>query len=98
MVDVAHLDRLRHAFTRLLTELGPIWPKQDLDYVSDEVGHGEYGDALENLVAIGLRNGKGFRPPHVKQIEALAAAMEMGDSHFLTQLRDVMRQDAALPR
>jgi hypothetical protein len=91
MIDPAHFDRVRRIFTSLLEELGQVWARQDIAYVSDEVTHGEYGDALENLIAIGLRNGKGFVPPQVAQIEALAAAMDMGGSPFLMQLKDAAR-------
>jgi hypothetical protein len=99
MVDLAHADRLQRAFASLLESLARRWLKQDVDCVSDEVAHGEYGDALENLVAIGLRNGKGFDPSQARQIEALAAAMQMTDSPFLTQPSDATRnRDAALPR
>ncbi|MGH6678525.1 MAG: hypothetical protein ACREDL_06245 [Bradyrhizobium sp.] len=99
MVDPAHFDRIHRTFTSLLEELGQVWAKQDVAYVSDEVAHGEYGDALENLIAIGLRNGKGFVPPQVEQIEALAAAMDMRDSPFLMQLKDAARNKRkAVPR
>jgi hypothetical protein len=99
MKDLARADRVRRAFTRLLEALAHQWPKQDVEYVSDEVAHGEYGDALENLVAIGLRNGKGFDAAQARQIEALAAAMEMTDSPFVTRLMDATRnKDAARPR
>lgn len=96
-MDLAHSHRVERAFTELLGELGRFWPKQDVDYVSEEVGHGEYGDALENLIALGLRNSKGFDASHVKQIEALAADMKMTDSPFLMQLRSTTKR-AALPR
>lgn len=96
-MDLAHSDYLQRAFTSLLGEFGHLWPKQDVDYVSDEVGHGEYGDALENLIAIGLRNSQGFGPSQLQQIEALAAAMGMTDAPLLTRLRSTAK-DAALPR
>ena len=88
MVEPAHHDRLRQAFARLFQDLSATWPTQDLDYVREEVGHGEYGDALENLIALGLQNGKGFSPDHARQVEAMAAAMRMEDSSFLAQLRE----------
>lgn len=96
-MDFAHSHRVERAFTDLLGELGGFWPKQDVHYVSEEVGHGEYGDALENLIALGLRNGNGFDPSHVKQIEALAKDMKMTDSPFLMQLRSTTKR-AAPPR
>jgi hypothetical protein len=99
MVNPAHFERVHRTFTSLLEELGQVWAKQDVAYVSDEVAYGEYGDALENLIAIGLRNGKGFVPSQVEQIEALAAAMGMGDSPFLMQLKNTTRNKReAVPR
>jgi len=84
---LAHYDRLQQAFDNLLKDLSTVWPKQDLDYVCEEVGHGEYSDALENLIALGLRNSVGFSPAQARQAEALAVAMGMETSSFLTQLR-----------
>ena len=99
MVDPAHFERVHRTFTSLLEELGQVWAQQDVAYVSDEVAHGEYGDALENLLASGLRNGKGFVPSQVEQIEALAASMDMGRSPFLLQLKDAARDKReAAPR
>ena len=91
MADLAHYGRLERAFGDLLQELSATWPKQDLEYVREEVGHGECGDALENLIALGLRNGAGFSPDQARQVEALAAAMGMEDSAFLARLRGMGR-------
>ncbi len=87
MPDLSHYDRLREAFDSLLHELAVTWPANDIEYVRDEVGYGEYGDALENLIALGLRSGFGFSPEQAQQVEAMAAAMEMTDSSLL-QLRE----------
>lgn len=87
MADFAHLDRLRQNFTSLLRTLAATWPEQDIAYVREEIGHGEFGDALENLIALGLRNGQGFSLDHERRIEDLAAAMGMTESPFLVQLR-----------
>ncbi len=94
MADLAHYNRLQQIFDGLLQDLSTVWLKQDLDYVREELEHGEYGDALENLVALGLHNGMGFDPDQAQQIEALAAAMGVEDSPFLVQLRKAGRQDA----
>ncbi|MBN9560050.1 MAG: hypothetical protein J0H14_04885 [Alphaproteobacteria bacterium] len=87
MIDHAHPDQLHQLFTSLLHELSAAWPKQDLEYVLEEIDHGEYEDALENLIALGLRNGRGFGPDGTRQVEALAAAMGMENSSFVGQLR-----------
>lgn len=87
MANIEHFNRLTQAFAPLFQDLSAMWPKQDLDYAREEVEHFEFGEALENLIAVGLQNGKGFSPAHVHQIEDLATAMEMTDSPFLLQLR-----------
>ncbi|HEY7575950.1 MAG TPA: hypothetical protein VH855_00025 [Acetobacteraceae bacterium] len=79
MADPTHLDRLHRAFNSLLQDLSSAW-KQDLDYIRDEIAHAEYGDALENLIALGLRNGNVLSPEQVLRIEDLAAAMQLTNS------------------
>ncbi len=91
MIDLAKLSRLRQTFAALLHDLSATWPEQDVEYVREEVGHSVFGDALENLIAIGLRNGMGFNPDQVQQVQALAAIMAMEDSPFIGQLRRTMR-------
>ena len=92
MAGLSHYDRLCDGFDHLLRDLAATWPATDIAYVREEVGYGEYGDALENLIALGLRSGRGFGPEQARQIEVLAAAMEMKDSSFLVQLREASGQ------
>ena len=96
MADLAHYDRLEQAFDALLQDLLPAWPmEKDVAYVREEVGHGEYGDALENLIAVGLSNGVGFSSSQVQQVEALAVMMDMEASPWLARLREAWRQMGA---
>lgn len=93
MVDLAHFDRLRGGFARLLDDLLPAWPMEDdLKYVLESLDHNEYGEALENLIAVGLHNGVGFSPDQTRQVEVLAAAMEMGESPWMARLRESTTQ------
>ena len=87
MADLEHYNRLSQAFAPLLKDLSTKWAKEDLQYVREEVDHSEFGEALENLIAVGLQNNKGFSPTHIQQIEELAATMDMTNSPFLLQLR-----------
>ena len=89
----AHYDRLQRGFDNLLQDLSTVWPKQDLDYVREETGHGEYSDALENLIAMGLQNGMGLSPDQAGQAEALAVAMGMEASPWLAQLQKATRKE-----
>lgn len=88
MANLDHFHRIVRSFTSLLDELSPSWLKGDIEYVREEVGYDEYGEALENLIALGLRNGCGFTADQAKQVEDLAAAMGLKDSPWLDQLRD----------
>ncbi len=97
MADFPNFDRLRTAFDSLLGDLADTWPTKDIEYVREEVGYGEYGDALENLVALGSRSGNGFGPEQLRQIEALAAAMHMRSSPLLVQLREAAERPTASP-
>ncbi len=63
----------------------------DISYVQDEVGHGEYGDALENLIALGLRNGHGFGVGQARRMEALAMVLGLEGSPWLARLREAGR-------
>ncbi len=87
MANIEHFNCLTQAFARLFQDLSAMWPKQNLNYAREEVEHFEFGEALENLIAVGLQNGKGFSPAHIHQIEDLTTAMEMTDSPLLLQLR-----------
>jgi hypothetical protein len=95
MANPAHLDRLNREFNSLLHDLSSTWPKQDINYIRNEITHAEYGDALENLIALASRNGKAFDSGQVLQIEGLAAAMEMTNSPLLVRLRQEL---ASTPR
>lgn len=89
MADPAHFDRLHEGFAQLLGDLLPVWPMEDdIEYVLESLDHNEYGEALENLIAVGLHNGVGFSPDQARQVEVLAAAMEMGESPWMARLRE----------
>jgi hypothetical protein len=88
MVDFDKFNRVRRAFSDLLCGFSTTWPTQDIEYVEDEINHREFDDALENLIALGLRNGRGFTSDQIRQIEDLAAAINMRDSAWLCRLRD----------
>jgi hypothetical protein len=88
MVDLIKLAKLRQTFADLLDDLALTWPAKGIDYVREIVGHGVYGDALENLIAIELEDGVGLSRDHVRTIEALAAMMEMEDSPWVVRLRE----------
>ena len=69
MADKTYHDKMVGAFSSLLEELPETWPKEDKEFVFEEVGHGEYGDALENLIALGLQDDReGFSLENSKKI------------------------------
>jgi hypothetical protein len=75
VVDLAQIENIHRRFSELLQGLESIWPIEDVNYVREEIAHGEYGDALENLIALGVRNGLRFGPQRTNEIELLASAM-----------------------
>jgi hypothetical protein len=88
---------LTNFLTNFLEQRGHRWPKQDVDHVCAEFGYGECSDALKNVIARGLRNGKGCDPFHVQHIEASTAAVKISEPPFLTRLGNITKA-AALRR
>ena len=97
MADVAHFD-IGAGLADLLQELLKTWPMtDDLRGVSVYMDHGEYEEALDNLVAMGLR-GAGFTPGQVRRVTGLAVSMGLDDSPLLHRLHDAYGQSAPSPR
>ena len=93
MADVAHFD-IGADLMRLLQELLQTWPAEDdLNHVRVYLDHGEYEEALDNLIAVGLR-GAGFTPDQVRRVKDLATSMGVEDSPMLHQLHDAYGQPA----
>ena len=83
---------------RLLQELLQTWPAEDdLSYVHTYLDHGEYEEALSNLIAVGLR-GAGFTPDQLRRVMGLATSMGVEDSPMLHQLHDAYGQSVPTPR
>jgi hypothetical protein len=80
-------DPLRAAFDTLLRALEETWPAASIAYVREEVGHREYGEALENLMALALRDGHTLDPGAFAKVEQLATRMGLEDSPHLLALR-----------
>ncbi len=87
-MDLTRLNHLRSTFAALLRDLSTTWSAPDIAFVREETEHGVYGDALENLIAIGLRSGHGLNGEQVRRIEELAKIMNMEGSPFLVRMRD----------
>jgi hypothetical protein len=83
MADLAPYQRLEFAFATLLNDLAKTWSSCDIDYVRDIVAHAEFGEALENLAALGRRNGAGFSTGQLCQIKAMASEMKLDISPLL---------------
>ncbi len=75
MTDFAQYQGFELTFAKLLADLSKTWTQRDILYIRDIVSHAEYGDALENLIAIGQQNGKAFSADHLRQIGELSRAM-----------------------
>lgn len=61
------------AFTKLLSDLSETWAQCDIDYIQNIISHAEYGDALENIIAIGQKVNLYDR--HITQITELSKAL-----------------------
>lgn len=81
---------LRAAFDALLSGLEPVWPAASLSYVREEVARDEYGEALENLAALALREGHALDAAALRRIETLAARTGLEGSPHLAALRQRM--------
>jgi len=75
MAEFRSYQDIESQFARLLGDLGGTWARQDIVYVQDLIGHAEYGEALDNLIAIGRNAGHPFSGGQMAQIQALARAM-----------------------
>jgi hypothetical protein len=80
-------DPLRAAFDALLRTLEGTWPAASIAYVREEIGHREYGEALENLMALGLRDGHPLDAAARREVEHLATRMGLEKSPHLLALR-----------
>jgi hypothetical protein len=68
-------QNLDFAFAQLFEALSKSWATRDLNEVRELVTHAEYGEALDNLVAIGAQNGKGFTKDQLARISDLCTKM-----------------------
>ena len=79
MAEVSHFDRLRRDFVHVLEDLLLTWPMEDdIAYIREYLDQDEYGEALENLIAVGLHNGVGFNADQVRSVEAIASTIGIG--------------------
>ena len=81
------LDGLRREMFDLLANLSATWPIEDTTYVRELVDHGEYAEALDELIATGLQ-GRKFSSDQAQRIRALASVMNMGGSEWVSKLRE----------
>ena len=75
MTDFASYRKLDYAFADLLADLSKSWPSIDVAYVQDIVAHAEYGDALENLVAMAANNGRNFSSCQTEKLRGMCVLM-----------------------
>ena len=82
---------------RLLQELLQTWPADDdLSCVRVYLDHGEYEEALDNLIAVGLR-GAGSTPDQVRCVTDLATFMGVEDLPRLRQMHDAYGRSVPTP-
>ena len=86
MADLIRLGNVRRMFCDLLEDLSATWPSDQVAYVRDEVDHGEFGDALENAIALAGKHDLHFDDRQLATVFALAKAMDMLDSPWVAKL------------
>lgn len=85
MADLDHFD-IGKSLTRLLEDLLLTWTEdEDIKHVREYLDHAEYGEALDNLIAVGLSNGVGFDRDQLERVNGLATAMGMTDAAAMVQ-------------
>ncbi len=97
MVDFDKFSRVHRAFSDLLHGFSTTWPTQDIEYVEDEVEHREFDDALEDLIALGLRTGRGFTSDQIRQIEDLAAVIRVAMRIVVGQQQSLLARWEKIP-
>lgn len=86
MPDRTSHQRILDTFAALLQGLSVTWPGQDFNYVKTYITCGEYGEALEKLIALGLRNPEGLNVAQSQQIMELAGEIGLVESAWLDRL------------
>lgn len=79
MSNFAPYQDLEFGFSKLFLALSASWSVSDIKYVKELVSHAEYGEALENLVAIGQQKAKSFTSGQASMIADLATKMNISN-------------------
>jgi len=87
MTDFAPYQKLELSFNQLLADLLKTWSTADIAYVRDIVAHAEFGEALENLIALGVSKGRKFDRGLMQRLEDIAAPMGMNVASMVCAAR-----------
>lgn len=88
MTDIHPSVQIMQLFELLFQSLSKTWSEKNLEVPRMFVDHNEGGEAIDELIAIGLKNRLRFTAEQVKQIEILVDKMEMTDLVWVKKLRD----------
>ena len=91
MINIAKSVRIEQLFGVLFEDLSKTWSESDLAAPRHFVDHNEGGEALDELIAIGLKRNLGFSLEQIKQVEVLVEMMEMKDLLWVDELRRYQR-------
>jgi hypothetical protein len=92
MVDYSmHYAELDPAVRSLLTVLDRSFNAAELAQVNDYLAHREYGLALETIASVVVDGRIPIRPETVRQVDALAASMQMSDDRVMRRLHAYAR-------
>ena len=87
IVDMEKFRKFLAFFSEFIDDLSVTWPAKDIEFLRKELGYGEYPDALENLIAIGLKNGIGFTAAQREKVKYLASETRLDPDPWLEKMR-----------
>jgi hypothetical protein len=87
MAEFTTYQKLDFAFGQVLGDLSKSWSSADVAYVRDILAHAEYGEALENLIALGVGNGTTFDAALMAKLNDIGSAMGMDADGILSTAR-----------
>lgn len=94
MTDVHPSIRVMQIFETLFQSLSGTWPEKDLKTPRRYVDYGEEEEAIDELIALGLKDRRGFTAEQIELIEELIEIIKMKDLLWVDKLRIYKRDKA----
>ena len=75
MADYLPYQDLSFGFAKLLEDLSASWAAGDVDFLRELVAQGEFGEAMDNLVALAGDSGRALSAAQSAAVAALCSQM-----------------------